>query len=97
LNSNCAFSGHLSSAVETRGENIYCRTLVQEQVEPTLYIANLIQTVCCYNSNLLESLNLPDSYLSPLGFADDVNLLIYRTSTAENYMSLELGYDKCLA
>jgi hypothetical protein len=50
-----------------------------------------------YNLNLLESLNLPDSRLSPLGFADNVNLLIYRTSTAENCMSLELGYDKCLA
>jgi hypothetical protein len=50
-----------------------------------------------YNSNLLELLNLPDSCLLPLGFVDNVNLLIYRTSTAENCMSLELGHNKCLA
>jgi hypothetical protein len=50
-----------------------------------------------YNSNLLELLNQPDSCLSLLGFADNVNLLTYRTSTTENCMSLELEHDKCLA
>ena len=50
-----------------------------------------------YNSNLLELLNLPDLYLLSLGFVDDVNILIYRTSTTENCMSLELRHDKCLA
>jgi hypothetical protein len=50
-----------------------------------------------YNLGLLESLNLLDLYLSILGFVDDVNLLIYRKSTLENYTTLELAHDKCLA
>jgi hypothetical protein len=50
-----------------------------------------------YNSGLLESLDLLDLHLSTLGFIDDVNLLTYRKSTLENYTTLELAHDKCLA
>jgi hypothetical protein len=74
---------------ETSLQELRAGVLQRSLLSPILFIF--------YNSNLLELLNQPDSHLSPLGFADDVNLLIYRMSTTENCMSLELGHDKCLA
>ena len=49
-----------------------------------------------YNSPLLEKLNQPDLLLALLGFADDINLLIYRESTITNCTNLELVYNYCL-
>jgi len=50
-----------------------------------------------YNSPLLESLNQPAQQLSAIGFADDINLLTYSTSTAANCTALSQAHDQCLA
>ena len=49
-----------------------------------------------YNAPLLEALNQPDLPLSPLGFADDINLLIYREATAVNCTNLKIAHEQCL-
>ena len=49
-----------------------------------------------YNAPLLEALNQPDLPLSPLGFADNVNLLTYKESTANNCTNLETAHKQCL-
>jgi hypothetical protein len=49
-----------------------------------------------YNIPLLEKLYQPNLLLMPLGFADDINLLIYRESTVVNCSNLELVYKYCL-
>ena len=49
-----------------------------------------------YNATLLEALNLPEIPLTPIGFADDVNLLTYGPSTPINCQNLQLGHAKCL-
>ena len=49
-----------------------------------------------YNALLLEALNQPDLPLSPLGFADDINLLTYREATVINCTNLEIVYEQCL-
>jgi hypothetical protein len=45
-----------------------------------------------YNIPLLEKLYQPNLLLMPLGFADNINLLIYRDTTAVNCSNLELVY-----
>ena len=52
-----------------------------------------MQTVC---RPLLEALNQPDLPLSPLGFADDVNLLTYGEATVVNCTNLEIAHEQCL-
>jgi retron-type reverse transcriptase len=49
-----------------------------------------------YNGPLLEALNLPELRLSAIGFANDINLLTYGKSTAENCNALETTHDRCL-
>jgi hypothetical protein len=49
-----------------------------------------------YNALLLEALNQPDLPLSPLGFADNVNLLTYREATVVNCTNLEIAHNQCL-
>jgi hypothetical protein len=49
-----------------------------------------------YNVPLLEALNQLNPQLSAVGFADDINLLTYSKSTAENYTTLELAHVRCL-
>jgi retron-type reverse transcriptase len=49
-----------------------------------------------YNAPLLEALNQPDLPLSPLGFADDVNLLTYGEATVVNCTNLEVAHERCL-
>jgi retron-type reverse transcriptase len=49
-----------------------------------------------YNAPLLEALDQPDLPLSPLGFADDVNLLTYREDTVVNCTNLEAAHEQCL-
>ena len=49
-----------------------------------------------YNVPLLEKLYQPDLPLILLGFADNINLLIYREATVVNYSNLELAYKYCL-
>jgi hypothetical protein len=49
-----------------------------------------------YNVPLLEKLYQPNLLLMPLGFADDINLLIYRENTVVNCSNLELAHDYCL-
>jgi retron-type reverse transcriptase len=46
-----------------------------------------------YNAPLLEALNQPDLPLSPLGFADDVNLLTYGEATVVNCTNLEIAHE----
>ena len=50
-----------------------------------------------YNSTLLELLQQLDTPLTPLGFADDINLLTYSTSTALNCERLQDAHEECLA
>jgi hypothetical protein len=49
-----------------------------------------------YNAPLLETLDLPDQNLSHLGFANDINLLIYGPTAAQNSANLSRAYDRCL-
>jgi len=49
-----------------------------------------------YNALLLEALNQPELPLSPLGFADDINLLTYREATVVNCTNLEIAHEQCL-
>src|SRR3979411_218538 len=49
-----------------------------------------------YNAPLLEALDQPDPLLSPLGFADDVNLLTYGEATVVNCTNLEIAHEQCL-
>jgi retron-type reverse transcriptase len=49
-----------------------------------------------YNGPLLESLQLPDQRITPIGFADDINLLAYGPSTQLNCQALQLAHEKCL-
>ena len=49
-----------------------------------------------YNIPLLEKLYQPNLLLIPLGFADNINLLIYRNTTVVNCLNLELVYKYCL-
>jgi hypothetical protein len=48
-----------------------------------------------YNAPLLETLNQPDLPLSPLGFADDINMLTYGETTA-NCSNLERAHEQCI-
>ena len=50
-----------------------------------------------YNAPLLEALNMPNTPISPIGFADDINLLTYSESLDVNCINLELAHEKCLA
>jgi hypothetical protein len=49
-----------------------------------------------YNAPLLEALDMPNIPISPLGFADDINLLTYSESLDVNCINLELAHKKCL-
>ena len=49
-----------------------------------------------YNAPLLKALNQLSPQLSAIGFADDINLLIYSKSTAENCTALESAHEQCL-
>jgi hypothetical protein len=49
-----------------------------------------------YNGPLLESLQLPHQRVTPIGFADDINLLAYGPSTQLNCQALQLAHEKCL-
>ena len=46
-----------------------------------------------YNALLLEVANQLDLLMILLGFANDINLLIYREAIVVNYTNLELAYD----
>jgi hypothetical protein len=49
-----------------------------------------------YNSPLLEALDQPKQRLHPLGYADDVNLLTYGSTTAETSQRLVTAHNICL-
>jgi len=49
-----------------------------------------------YNSELLDICQRPKKGLSAVGFADDINILVYSRSTESNCQILEAGYAKCL-
>jgi hypothetical protein len=49
-----------------------------------------------YISELLEIYNQSKERLSEIGFADDVNLLVYSQSTEANCQTLERAYTKLL-
>ncbi len=49
-----------------------------------------------YNAPLLEKLYQPDLPLMLLGFANNINLLMYREATVVNCSNLELAHDYCL-
>jgi hypothetical protein len=80
-------------------------TLVVDSKETELYRLNasipqgsLLSPILFlfYNVPLLEKLYQPNLLLILLGFADDINLLIYRKTTAVNCSNLELVYKYCL-
>jgi hypothetical protein len=45
---------------------------------------------------LFEALNLLAQQLSAIGFVEDINLLAYSESTAENCIALETAHNQCL-
>jgi hypothetical protein len=49
-----------------------------------------------YNALLLKALNQPDLSLSLLGFTNNVNLLMYKETIAENCSNLETAHEQCL-
>jgi len=49
-----------------------------------------------YNVLLLETLNILNTLISPIGFIDNINLLTYSKLLEVNYINLELVYKKCL-
>lgn len=49
-----------------------------------------------YNAPLLEALNQLSPQRSAIGFADDINLLTFSKSTAENCTTLESTHERCL-
>ena len=49
-----------------------------------------------YNGPLLERLASTDLPISPLGFADDINLLAFGNNTASNCRALEQAHEICL-
>src|SRR6187402_1977695 len=49
-----------------------------------------------YNSELLELCQRPKEGLLAIGFADDVNMLAYSSSTENNCQILEAGHSRCL-
>jgi hypothetical protein len=49
-----------------------------------------------YNTPLLKALNQLDLPLSPLNFADDINLLTYGEATVVNCINLEIAHEQCL-
>jgi len=46
-----------------------------------------------YNALLLKALNQLDMLLLLLGFADNVNLLTYKGTTARNYANLKIAHE----
>lgn len=57
-------------------------------LSPILFLFN--------NAPLLEALNQPDQPLSPLGFVNDINLLTYGETTADNCSNLETAHEQCM-
>ena len=49
-----------------------------------------------YNAPLLEAVQRLDMPISPLGFADDINLLTYSPLTIVNSVNLEHVHEQCL-
>jgi len=49
-----------------------------------------------YNSELLNLYQRPKEGLSVIGFADNVNMLVYSRLTESNCYILEVGYARCL-
>jgi len=49
-----------------------------------------------YNSELLDLCQRPKKGLLAIGFADNINMLIYSRTTESNYQILEIGYSRCL-
>ena len=49
-----------------------------------------------YNALLLKALNMLEIPISPIGFADNINLLMYSELLDVNCINLELAYEKCL-
>lgn len=49
-----------------------------------------------YNGPLLERLETTNLPISPLGFADDVNLLVFGNTTSSNCRVLEQAHRLCL-
>ncbi len=49
-----------------------------------------------YNGPLLDTLGSTNLPISPLGFADDINLLSFGDTTASNCRALEQAHDLCL-
>lgn len=72
---------------QNRRTSIYCIIILNDFFLIILLI---------YNAPLLEALDQPDLPLSSLGFADDVNLLMYGEVTAVNCTNLEAAHKQCL-
>ena len=49
-----------------------------------------------YNGPLIEALSHMEAPFSPIGFADDINLLAYGPSTGQNCINLQHGHNICL-
>jgi len=50
-----------------------------------------------YNADLLEESEDISLSITPMGFVDDISLLIYSKSTKRNVRNLEKAYRKCLS
>jgi hypothetical protein len=49
-----------------------------------------------YNALLLEAVNQLDLPIALLGFADDINLLMYSKTTAVNCTNLKTAHNQCI-
>ena len=49
-----------------------------------------------YNGPLLEALDRAGLPITPVGFADDINILAYGPTTSHNCRNLQASYDICL-
>ena len=49
-----------------------------------------------YNSELLDIYQCPKEGLSAVGFADDINMLVYSRLMKSNCQILEIEYARCL-
>jgi Reverse transcriptase (RNA-dependent DNA polymerase) len=73
---------------ESRIERVELGIPQGSPISPILYLF--------YNADLLESCEDIAISTSPLGFADDISLLVHSTSIARNCQNLEKAYQKCL-
>jgi hypothetical protein len=73
---------------ETERFGVGARVLQGSPLSPILFIL--------YNSELFDLYRRPKGGLLSVGFADDLNILVYSDSTEANCRTLEQAHERCL-